>query len=343
MYLAGQAKRDSLEPLRGAKRPSNSGGGGVPAAIGECLAPRASENGYAMVALLIGMSVMAIMMSIAMPVWKTSAQREKEAELIFRGQQYVRAIELYQRKLPGAAPPNLDVLLDQKFLRKKYKDPVTADDFQILGPNSPGVAGAPLAPGQQNQRGGGPAASQPSTLQRGADQMRNAAEQMRNTAQGARGAPQGSTFGVQAGVVGVVSKSKASSLRLYNGRSHYNEWQFVYVARAPAPGAGGGPGGAIPGQPGRGGPGIDPGRGGRGFPGRGDGRGFPPGFGDGRGFPGRGDGRGFPPDGRGFPPNGRGFGPNQPGQQPGGPFGPGGFNPGQPFPQQPQQQRPPGN
>jgi len=76
------------------------------------------------------------------------------------------------------------------------------------------------------------------------------------------GAPQG-------GIVGVASKSKATSIRLYNGRNHYNEWQFIFVQQAQAPGAPG-PGGVPqrggPPQPGQqpptGPPGI--GRGGRG-------------------------------------------------------------------------------
>jgi hypothetical protein len=97
----------------------------------------------------------------------------------------------------------------------------------------------------------------------------------------------GAGGGTTAGVGGVTSKSKAQSIRLYNGRNHYNEWAFVYVPQVQAPGAGA-PGTAQPGQisqpPGqRGGPGTPPGqRGGRGVfdqPGRGNpgGRGFGPG------------------------------------------------------------------
>jgi hypothetical protein len=35
----------------------------------------------------------------------------------------------------------------------------------------------------------------------------------------------------------VTSKSKDQSIRLYNGRGHYNEWAFVYVQQQQAPGA----------------------------------------------------------------------------------------------------------
>ena len=69
-----------------------------------------------------------------MPVWKQSVQREKEAELIFRAGQYARAVALYQRKYANAFPPSVDVLLREKFLRKKYKDPVTNGEFRYLSP-----------------------------------------------------------------------------------------------------------------------------------------------------------------------------------------------------------------
>jgi len=45
-----------------------------------------------MAALLVGLSVMSIMLSMALPVWRTATQREREAELVFRGEQYAQAI-----------------------------------------------------------------------------------------------------------------------------------------------------------------------------------------------------------------------------------------------------------
>src|SRR5262245_50443338 len=92
-----------------------------------------SDDGFAMAALLVTLAVMMVIMTAALPVLSTMAQREREAELVFRGQQYARAISLFQRKYGNALPPNLDALLDGKFLRKKYKDPITGDDFQLLG------------------------------------------------------------------------------------------------------------------------------------------------------------------------------------------------------------------
>ena len=93
------------------------------------------NRGYAMAALLVGMSVMAVLMGALMPVWTHMATREKEAELVFRGQQYARAIGLFQRKFANTPPPTIDVLVEQRFLRKKYKDPITNDDFQLIYAN----------------------------------------------------------------------------------------------------------------------------------------------------------------------------------------------------------------
>ena len=45
-----------------------------------------SARGYAMVALLVALSVMSIMLTVALPTWRQMVQREKEVELVFRGE-----------------------------------------------------------------------------------------------------------------------------------------------------------------------------------------------------------------------------------------------------------------
>jgi len=211
------------------------------------------QHGYAMAALLVALAVMSIMMTAAMPTWRQMVRRDREAELVFRGQQYARAIGLYQRKAgPGVLPPNLDVLVDQKFLRKKYKDPITGEDFDLLR------AGAATAPGGPVQNPQAPPA--------GATPQPNAALQPGTGA---------------GGISGVASKSKDESIREYNGRTHYNEWQFVFVPQVQQ--AGQGTGGA--------------------------------GVGGGRGNPATGPQRGTPPPG-GFPQRGGPPPPLQPTQPP---------------------------
>ena len=183
-----------------------------------------------MAALLVGMSVMAVLLGALLPQWTTLATREKEQELVFRGNQYARAIGLFQRKFANTAPPTIDVLVEQRFLRKKYKDPMTNGDFQPIYANQAAQpANAPPGanrPGQQvSPRPNTPA--QP-TLQPGSGTT------------GATGA---------GGIIGVTSKSTETSLKLYNGRDKYNEWAFVYVQTAQRPQ---GPGQGV--QPGAGGP-----------------------------------------------------------------------------------------
>ena len=215
------------------------------------------ERGYLMVALLVAMSIMAIMMGAALPAWHTLAQREKEAELVFRGEQYARAIGLYQRRFANAPVASIDTLVEQRFLRKKYKDPITNDDFQVLAPGAslPGQTGT----AQQQLQGAVRQLEQSFSGRGGTTPPTGGAA----AGQGGRG---GAATG---GIVGVTSKSPLKSLRLYNGRDTYNQWVFMPVAQAARAG---GPAGAR----GQGGRGAD-GRGGRGADGRGpaDGRAAP--------------------------------------------------------------------
>jgi type II secretory pathway pseudopilin PulG len=105
--------------------------------------------GYAMAALLVALGVMSVAATIAMPVWHQAARREKEAELIFRGEQYVRAISLFQRRTgPGALPPDVEFLVENRFLRKAYRDPMTGEAFQVVRQDAaPGPARAGAPPG----------------------------------------------------------------------------------------------------------------------------------------------------------------------------------------------------
>jgi type II secretory pathway pseudopilin PulG len=239
-------------------------------------------DGYAMAALLVALAVTAVLMSAALPVWRHEMQREKEEELVWRGQQYVRALRLYQARTQSM-PGSVDLLVNGHFLRKKYKDPITGEDFELIGAAGvPGQVGQPGQRGQAPGRGGAPQAS-------AVPQSSSAFPQ------------QSSSFGggsVPGGILGVRSKSKDESIRLYQGRNHYNEWAFIFVSQTPV-----GPGGR--GQPG--------GPGGRGQPGTGPGGPGGRGRGDGRGGPGRGPGTFDGGRGRGIfpfpqPPGGPGRG-----------------------------------
>lgn len=67
--------------------------------------------------------------------------REKEEELLFRGDQYRTAIERYYFALPGKQvfPQNIEDLLrdnrtaiGKRHLRKQFKDPMTGEDFVLI-------------------------------------------------------------------------------------------------------------------------------------------------------------------------------------------------------------------
>jgi type II secretory pathway pseudopilin PulG len=205
-----------------------------------------AQDGYAMAALLVAISVMAVLMTMAMPVWNTQAKREREAELVFRGEQYARAIALYQRKFANALPPSVDVLVNDKYLRKKYKDPVTGGDFQLLsGASVQANAGVPggQVPGQatpgRGSAGTGTTPGQQTSAGTGASSFGSGA----TGRAGNFGLGAGVGFGpggtVPGGIMGVTSTSTEKSLRVYNGRGAYNEWTFVAVQRNLNAGAGG--------------------------------------------------------------------------------------------------------
>ncbi|MGC4082068.1 MAG: type II secretion system protein [Vicinamibacterales bacterium] len=241
------------------------------------------QHGYAMAALLVGMAVAAVLMTAVLPTWRQMVRREKEAELVFRGQQYVRAIALFQKKSgPGVLPPDLDTLVNGRFLRKKFKDPITNDDFDLLSPTqAAGGTGAQPAQGR-----GATSGDQPQTG-RGLGAPATTGTVVSAQAGGRGGA---------GGVIGVASKSRDASIRVYNGRSRYNEWQFIFVQQ-PTPGAGGAGGQRGAGPGGRGGQPQAP-QGGF----QGGAPGGVQGIGGRQGGPG-GQGRGNQP----FPPGGRGF------------------------------------
>ena len=178
-----------------------------------------SEQGYAMAALLVALGVMAVLMTAALPVWRHQAQRDKEAELVFRGEQYARAIALYnfknQQQGRGGMtlPPSIDVLVEGRYLRKKYKDPMTKDGEFVVIP----AAGSPT---------GGPTAPTPGQLPPPGTPTTGAKPLM--PPPGQRGSGPGAQPLAIGGIMGVRSKSEENSLRLYRGQTRYDQWLFTF-------------------------------------------------------------------------------------------------------------------
>ncbi len=94
--------------------------------------------GFTYIALLAAIVIIGITLGSATKYWHNVSVREKEAELLFRGDQYRMAIEKYFNAIPGRNqyPESIDELLKdsrtpdgKRYLRQKYKDPITGEDF----------------------------------------------------------------------------------------------------------------------------------------------------------------------------------------------------------------------
>jgi type II secretory pathway pseudopilin PulG len=113
-----------------------------------------SEDGYILIAVLFMVAMVLILLSIAAPKVAADIERDREVELMHRGKQYIRAIKLYYKKF-GAYPPNMEALEksnDIRFLRKRYKDPMTGkDEWHLIHfgenktPTAMGFFGQPMA------------------------------------------------------------------------------------------------------------------------------------------------------------------------------------------------------
>ncbi|HUA14039.1 MAG TPA: hypothetical protein VMG31_01985 [Verrucomicrobiae bacterium] len=92
------------------------------------------ESGYILLSLLLMVALMTIFAVAIIPSIKYQVEHDREEELIHRGVQYSRAIRLYYKKF-GRYPTKLEDLENTnnlRFLRKRYKDPMTGKDFRLL-------------------------------------------------------------------------------------------------------------------------------------------------------------------------------------------------------------------
>jgi type II secretory pathway pseudopilin PulG len=116
------------------------------------LTPISRERGFAYLALLLIVAVSGALLAAAGVFASHDRQREKEADLIFAGDQYREAIRSYYERSPGGAkryPQKLEDLLQDarlpatlRHLRKLYLDPVTGKpDWGIVEAPQGGIMG----------------------------------------------------------------------------------------------------------------------------------------------------------------------------------------------------------
>ena len=225
---------------------------------------RNPEQGYILLTLLLMMAVMGIVAATLVTDIKFEIQRDREEEMIHRGVQYSRAIRAYYKKF-GRYPATLENLENtnqMRFLRKRYKDPMTGKDFKLLHfgevkMGMMGMAGGGVIPGAstigsngtltpnngsnstfgsntntgafgqssqaQQQAGGNPAQAGDS----GSDSQNSSSGNTNDSSDQSSSNQSGQTFGGLP-IVGVASTSKRTTIREFDKKKKYSEWSFVY-------------------------------------------------------------------------------------------------------------------
>jgi len=146
---------------------------------------------------------MMILMGAAVPTWRYVMQDDREQELFFRGDQIARAVEAYQKKNGNAFPPSFEVLVKGKYLRRAYKDPMVKDGkWRVIRPGE-AVPVSSTTPTGGLRPSPSPSPSAPAS---------------------AFGPVGGTAMGA---IAGVASLSRENSLRLFNGRTRYDQWIFL--------------------------------------------------------------------------------------------------------------------
>jgi type II secretory pathway pseudopilin PulG len=183
--------------------------------------PDAHENGYILAVVMLLVALMLAFLAAAVPKVREEIQRDQEVETMHRGQQYIRAIQLYYRRF-HTYPSSVDALLNTneiRFLRKRYTDPITGkDDWKPIffgqnkAPTAMGFFGQPLGMIGTTAAGiGAPAESNNGT----GDNSNNDS-----------GTDSGQTYGGP--IIGFSPASDKPSIMVYKTKDHYNEWEFVY-------------------------------------------------------------------------------------------------------------------
>ncbi|MDT8442351.1 MAG: type II secretion system protein [Desulfuromonadales bacterium] len=103
---------------------------------------RDGQRGASLLLLLVTVSLLGLAAAKAGQTWQAVMQQAREAELLWRGEQYLRAITSFYAVRHGAQqmlPTSLDDLLkDPRFpgtvrhLRQIYTDPMTGDDWELI-------------------------------------------------------------------------------------------------------------------------------------------------------------------------------------------------------------------
>jgi type II secretory pathway pseudopilin PulG len=212
------------------------------------------EDGFMLLAVVVMVALVLIALAVAAPVVARDLRRDKEVESQHRMEQYVRAIQLYQRLYKGQYPASIKALEKTnniRFLRHQYVDPLTGKaDYKLIhqgeqkttikvffGEELAGLAAnlgsaAGLASGT-----GGQGASSTSTI--GATSALASGFSGASITTGSTGSTGSSgssgtgMFGDSTGgvIVGVGTSRSGDSISQPNQQTTYETWEFWYDPR----------------------------------------------------------------------------------------------------------------
>ena len=223
------------------------------------------DAGYMLLVLMLAVALLTITLMQVGLNYRRTILRDREVEMIHRGVQYERAVQLYYRKF-GSYPASIEQLENTnkiRFLRQRYKDPMAPDgqwqiahatDINLPGFTLPGAAGAAVAAQAAGAAGltgaaANTALAAAAALQANSASLSSAAPgtalgtDSSSAAAGSGPADTGPASGNGAGpllgggpMLGVISKSKVEGIHSFNNKSHFNEWYFIYDPSQDRPG-----------------------------------------------------------------------------------------------------------
>jgi type II secretory pathway pseudopilin PulG len=191
---------------------------------------RSKERGVLMVALMAGIAIALILSTVAVQSWNDVSRRDKEAEMMFRAQDLVRALKRFQAD-KGRLPTELKELIEpgqkgQYFIRRLWKDPlVKGGQWQLLYAAPGGGLFDPSVPQVPTDGGatGLPSLAQTQVSGNDPNQQQGTPPSL---GLGLGKSADGTTDPTGMPIAGVKSKCKDRTFRVYKDKDQYSEWVF---------------------------------------------------------------------------------------------------------------------
>jgi len=227
---------------------------------------RKHERGHLLAGLMAAVTIMVIFSTIAFQEWVEVQRRDNEAEMIFRAQDIVRAIQRFRQDHGGVGPQKLENLIEpgsrgQYYLRQLWKDPLVRDGEwgllyegpgrTIMDPNAiaEGMGDDLLNPTGDRRSGRRTGRESAQQQNRPLGNRNQVGGRGQTQGQGQQGQGQGQgqiptdkvSFLARAAsgglpIAGVRSLSDDTPFRVYNGTSDYSQWLFSFFDLEPQQG-----------------------------------------------------------------------------------------------------------